>query len=202
MSDVDAYKKNRIFVSKMTIASVSSLAIPYFTASCLDPHHARILSNTRKITYISNRVKSLNIDSYELALEALHSTEPGEKPNISLVARTYGVDPSNLSKRYRGVTGSKEAHYNNRRLLNEAQSRILIKWINGLTERGLPPTNAMLENFAREKSGKEPGKNWASRWKKAHSDKVIWLYSKGLDLERKKSRFGLQIPPIFCAYWP
>jgi hypothetical protein len=45
----------------------------------------------------------------------------------------------------------------------------------------------MLENFAREISGKEPGKNWVSRWKKAHSDKVISLYSSGLDLERKKA---------------
>jgi hypothetical protein len=45
----------------------------------------------------------------------------------------------------------------------------------------------MLENFAREISGKEPGKNWASRWKKAHSDKVISIYSRGLDMERKKA---------------
>uniref|UniRef100_A0A093Y585 Jerky protein like-like n=1 Tax=Talaromyces marneffei PM1 TaxID=1077442 RepID=A0A093Y585_TALMA len=124
---------------------------------------------------------------YELALEALRSLKPGEKLNISLVARTYGVDPSNLSKRFRGVTGSKEAQYNNQRLLSKEQSRALIKWINQLTERGLPPTNSMLENFAREISGKEPGKNWASRWLKAHSDKVISRYSKGLDSDRKKA---------------
>ena len=101
--------------------------------------------------------------SMELALAALRSTEAGEKPNISLVARTYGVSQSALSKRFRGVTGSREDHYNNYRLLNTTQSSALIKWINQLTERGLPPTNAMLENFAREISGKEPGKNWASR---------------------------------------
>ncbi|EEA22190.1 pogo transposable element, putative [Talaromyces marneffei ATCC 18224] len=125
--------------------------------------------------------------SYELALEALRSLKPDEKPNISLVARTYGVNQSNLSKRFRGVTGSKEAQYNNQRLLSKEQSRTLIKWINQLTERGLPPTNSMLENFAREISGKEPGKNWASRWLKAHSDKVISRYSKGLDSDRKKA---------------
>ncbi|KAL3707621.1 hypothetical protein TMatcc_005602 [Talaromyces marneffei ATCC 18224] len=125
--------------------------------------------------------------SYELALEALRSLKPDEKPNISLVARTYGVNQLNLSKRFRGVTGSKEAQYNNQRLLSKQQSRTLIKWINQLTERGLPPTNSMLENFAREISGKEPGKNWASRWLKAHSDKVISRYSKGLDSDRKKA---------------
>jgi hypothetical protein len=125
--------------------------------------------------------------SIELALAALRSVEPGEKPNISLVARTFGVSQSNLSKRYRGVTGSKEEQYNNQRLLNNAQSRALIKWINQLTEQGLPPTNSMLENFAREISGKQPGKNWASRWVKAHSDKIISRYSKGLDMERKRA---------------
>jgi hypothetical protein len=125
------------------------------------------------------------MDQFELALRALHSLEPGEKPNISLVARTYGVDRSQLSRRFRGISGSKEEQYNNQRLLSKEQSTALIKWVNQLTERGLPPTNAMLENFAREISGKEPGKNWVSRWKKAHSNKVISVYSKGLDLERK-----------------
>uniref|UniRef100_A0A093VGD5 Jerky protein like-like n=1 Tax=Talaromyces marneffei PM1 TaxID=1077442 RepID=A0A093VGD5_TALMA len=107
---------------------------------------------------------------YELALEALHSLKPGEKPN-----------------RFRGSTGSTEAQYNNQRLLSKEQSRALIKWINQLTKRGLPPTNSMLENFAREISGKEPGKNWASRWIKAHSDEVISRYSEGLDSDGKKA---------------
>ena len=127
------------------------------------------------------------MDQYELALRALRSLKPGETPNIALVARTYGVDRSQLSRRFRGVSGSKEAQYNSQRLLTKEQSRTRIKWINQLTERGLPPTNAMLENFAREISGKEPGKNWASRWKKAHSDKVISLYSSGIDIDRKKA---------------
>jgi hypothetical protein len=45
----------------------------------------------------------------------------------------------------------------------------------------------MLENFAREISGREPGKNWVSRWKKAHADKVISIYSSGPDPQRKKA---------------
>jgi hypothetical protein len=125
--------------------------------------------------------------SYELALQALRSLEPGEKPNIALVARTYGVNASHLSKRYRGVSGSKQAQYNNQRLLNEEQSKTLIKYINRLTEQGLPPTYTMLANFARDITGKEPGKNWATRWLKSHSDELISRYSMGLDLDRKKA---------------
>jgi hypothetical protein len=50
----------------------------------------------------------------------------------------------------------------------------------------LLPTNAILENFAREISSKEPSKNWVLCWKKAY-DKVISIYSSGLDMERKKA---------------
>jgi Tc5 transposase DNA-binding domain len=84
------------------------------------------------------------------------------------------VDPSNFSKPFRGVTGSKKAQYNNQKIL------ALIKWINQLTERGLPPTNSMLANFARDISDKEPGKN-------CHSDKGISRFSTGLDSDRKKA---------------
>jgi hypothetical protein len=123
----------------------------------------------RKIANISNREISTNMASMELALAALRSADPGEKPNIILVARTYGVSQSGLYKRFYGVTGSKEDQYDKQRILTTTQSRALIKWINQLTDRGLPTTNSMLANFAREISGKEPGKNWPSHWLKAHS---------------------------------
>jgi len=136
--------------------------------------------------------------SMELALAALRSADPGEKPNISLVARTYGVSQSGLYKRFHGITGSKEEHYNTQRILTTSQSKALIKWINQLTERGLPPTNSMLANFAREISGKEPGKNWATRWLKAHSDKVISRFSTGLDVDRKRADSALKYALYFA----
>ena len=125
--------------------------------------------------------------SYELALEALRSVKPGEKPNIALAARTYGVNASQLSKRFQGVSGSKEAQYNNQQLLSNEQSATLIRYINRLTENGLPPTHTMLANFAADITGKRPGKNWVTRWVKAHKDEVISRYSLGLDSDRKKA---------------
>ena len=65
--------------------------------------------------------------SMELALAALRSADPGEKSNISLVARTYGVSQSGLYKRFHGITGSKEEHYNTQRILTTSQSKALIK---------------------------------------------------------------------------
>jgi hypothetical protein len=53
------------------------------------------------------------MDQIELVLQALYSAKPEEKPNISLVARTYGVDCSSLLRHFHGVLGSKEAQYDN-----------------------------------------------------------------------------------------
>ena len=132
---------------QLRIFGICSADLPSFTAWNTKPRETQFCSESRKIANISQRVYSVNMDQIELALEALRSAKPGEKPNISLVARTYGVDRSSLSRHFRGVSGSKEAQYNSQRLLSKQQSRALIKWINELTERGLPPTNQMLVNF-------------------------------------------------------
>jgi hypothetical protein len=47
--------------------------------------------------------------------------------------------------------------------------------------------NSMLVNFARDISGREPGKNWALCWIKAYLDVIISRYAKGLDSDRKKA---------------
>jgi DDE superfamily endonuclease/Tc5 transposase DNA-binding domain len=123
----------------------------------------------------------------DLAIEYLRSLEPGEQIRIRETAKRFGVHYSTLSRRFRQITASKEEQYNSQCLLNKQQSETLIKWINQLTERGLPPTRQILCNFAEEISGKKPGKNWAQRWIKAHSDKVISRYSTGLDMDRKRA---------------
>src|SRR4030081_2633933 len=97
--------------------------------------------------------------SIEAAITYLESLELTEKINYAQVARNYGVDRSTLSRRFRGVQKSRESQYENQRLLNNQQSAQLIKWINDLTDRGLPPSLSMLANFAKELSGKEPGKH-------------------------------------------
>src|SRR5688572_9353943 len=67
---------------------------------------------------------------------------------IQNVANKYGVARSTLSRRLRNVTQSRDEGYDSQRLLTAAQSAALIKYINELTERGLPPTNAMVRAFA------------------------------------------------------
>jgi hypothetical protein len=123
----------------------------------------------------------------DLALEELRSLKPGEKVNITKIAEKYGVNRSTLSRRFNGVTRSKQAHYNNQQFLNDEQSNTLVKWVNRLTERGLPPTRQTLANLAKDITGVEPGKNWPGRWLKKHSHELIYRFSSGLDIDRQRA---------------
>jgi hypothetical protein len=94
--------------------------------------------------------------------EALAELRMQDKPRFSEVAIKYKVDRTRLSKRYHRIHQSREDGYENQRLLDAAQSQALIKLIRELTERGLPPTVAIVRNLAEEIAGRAPGKNWAS----------------------------------------
>ncbi|EED16712.1 conserved hypothetical protein [Talaromyces stipitatus ATCC 10500] len=84
----------------------------------------------------------------ESLMHDIDSKRGSKKINLSLTAKTFGVNRSTLSRRFRNVTGSKQAQYDNQRLLNDQQSKKLLEWIDMLTGRGLPPTPSMLANFA------------------------------------------------------
>ena len=127
------------------------------------------------------------MDPIETALKASESQEPGEYVNYTQIAKHYGVNRATVSKRHRGVQQSKEPKIESQLLLSHIQSEQLIKWTNGLTERGLPPPQGMVSNFAKEISGTEPGKNWISRWVTAHKEELVSKYATGLDRQRKKA---------------
>lgn len=82
-----------------------------------------------------------------------------EAPNYSEYARQFNVPRSTPSKRHRGVQGSNDDTREKNSLLSRIQKLELVKYINMLPARGLPPTNTMVNNFARDISGEKPGKN-------------------------------------------
>ena len=79
---------------------------------------------------------------------AINDLNSQAKPNITATAKKYGCNRSTLSKRYRGVTGSKEAADDQQRLLNQHQSKVLVKYIKKLTKYSSPPTIVMVKRFA------------------------------------------------------
>ena len=82
-----------------------------------------------------------------------------DKPNITANAKKYHCNRSTLSRRFHGVTKSREDEGDLRRLLNNTQLKVLIKYINDLTKRGLPPTVAIVYNIAAGITQQQPRKN-------------------------------------------
>ena len=77
------------------------------------------------------------------------------------------------------------------RFLNTIQLKALIKYINDLTERGLPPTVAMVKNIIAKIVGRQPGYNWPTRWLAAHKDKLKLGYLALINILRKKANSAL-----------
>ena len=86
--------------------------------------------------------------SLEAALTAIESLAPGESINYSKIARDYGVVRSTLARRHQAQTRSRATKGINQRKLSVQQEKELISYIKILTERGLPPTRIIIQNFA------------------------------------------------------
>jgi hypothetical protein len=119
--------------------------------------------------------------------DAISDLESQEFPNIAATAKKHHVNRSTLSRRWRGETGSLEDHIDSVSLLTKQQQKNLVSYINKLTERGIPPTNAMVRNFAHDICQKWPGKNWVYRFIQTHEKTLKSAYLNGADLSRKKA---------------
>ncbi|KAF1363826.1 hypothetical protein EJ07DRAFT_172717 [Lizonia empirigonia] len=102
----------------------------------------------------------------EAALQALDALKPGEDPRYAQVAREYGVDRTTLSRRHQ---------------------QELVKYIETLSKRGLPPTREMIRNFASEIARKPVGKAWADRFIARHRDHLLLKWTSGKDPNRHKA---------------
>jgi hypothetical protein len=96
--------------------------------------------------------------SIKAALAGPSLPEPKEKINYAAKVKKQRVNRSTLPRHCR-VQGTKEAQYDDQWLLNNQQSKTPIQWTTELTKRGLPPSNEMLNNFAKEISEKESWKD-------------------------------------------
>ncbi|KNG48587.1 pogo transposable [Stemphylium lycopersici] len=63
----------------------------------------------------------------------------------------------------------------------------LVKYINTLVSRGLPPSKPMIRNFASQIAQKDVGKNWADRFVRRHQIDLILHWASGLDRNRFKA---------------
>ena len=77
------------------------------------------------------------MDPIDAALATLELQDP---PNYTRTAKEFNVNRSTLSRRHRQITRAREDAMEMKSLLSKQQERTLLRYINLLTKRGLPPT--------------------------------------------------------------
>ncbi|KAH9203172.1 hypothetical protein DL95DRAFT_419258 [Leptodontidium sp. 2 PMI_412] len=101
--------------------------------------------------------KMVDEQAIKAALAAIEAQGIG---NYRQIAKEHKLVHTTLMRRWKGETRSRADFQSevNQNLTNE-QERLLIKQINNLTARSIPPTSQMVKNFAEEMMGRAMGKN-------------------------------------------
>jgi hypothetical protein len=103
------------------------------------------------------------------------------------MAAQYGCSHSALSKRHQGISASGSTKAANQRALPPQQEQELLRYIKQLTERGLPPTRAMIRRFGSDIAKRELGKGWADRYIKRYNVHLISRWATGIDRSRHQA---------------
>ena len=113
------------------------------------------------------------------------------KPNYMSIAKKYEVARTTLRNRFLGQQlSTKAAASKYRQRLTFIQEETLIKHINSLTNRGLPPTSRIVRNLAEEILEGPVGKNWTSDFIKRYKDRLLSIYLRNIDSQRIKAEYA------------
>jgi hypothetical protein len=82
------------------------------------------------------------------AVAAFELQEPNEQLSPRAIAEKFGVERSTLGRRVRGSTRPQQVKAVDQQLLNPQQELELCVYIGDLTDQGLAPTRAMVQNLA------------------------------------------------------
>ena len=85
------------------------------------------------------------MDPIQEAIEEIESREPGDEFSYQAIAKKYGVGRMTLMRRHKGET---ETYGLRKSSLHPQHEAELVRYIETLTERRLPPTRTMIKQFA------------------------------------------------------
>jgi hypothetical protein len=82
------------------------------------------------------------------AIEALERGGEAEEIGYMAIAKQFGVDESTHRRRHQGKCSTRVEAAQEQKDLSTQKEEELVKYIKNLTSKGLPPTRAMIQNFA------------------------------------------------------
>ncbi|EMD67024.1 hypothetical protein COCSADRAFT_351630 [Bipolaris sorokiniana ND90Pr] len=121
------------------------------------------------------------MDSISKAIAAIDSQGPEGQISYREAAKIFGVDRNTLARRHQNKTQSRDDATHQRQLLSPPQESELIKYIQDLTERALPPTRSIIKNYVSVIAEWEPSDSWISRFLRRHRDQLTTKFVTGID---------------------
>ncbi|KAG9186011.1 hypothetical protein G6011_02567 [Alternaria panax] len=127
------------------------------------------------------------MDPIQEAIEEIESRELGDEFSYQAIAKKYGVGRMTLMRRHKGET---ETYGLRKSSLHPQHEAELVRYIETLTERRLPPTRTMIQQFASQLAGKPVSESWVSRYLRRHPNHLISRSGKAMAKERTKADSG------------
>jgi hypothetical protein len=118
------------------------------------------------------------------AIAAINVHKAGDKPSYRQTAKRFGVDRTMLARRHQGKTRSHAGEAQQRMLLSPQQEKQLVRYIEGLKKRGLPPTREMIQNFALVVAKWEVSDAWVTRFLGQNDAFLTSKWTVGMDRTR------------------
>jgi hypothetical protein len=140
--------------------------------------------NNTSILSFSTHDNSTTIAPIDKAIADLKFHEQDGVFSIRGIANKHDVEYSTLRRRWTGQTGPRAARYASQQLLSPQQEEGLVEYSGGLTARGVPPTRAMIRNFASNVSKQHVGNGWVTRFINRNHNHRISKWSAGMDVVR------------------
>jgi hypothetical protein len=124
----------------------------------------------------------VNNEAIQLAIADLESQEC---PNYTATAKKYNISRVTLARRHQGIQQSRDKINSiHHKLLTTAQEEVIIKHINSLTDRAIPPTPKILSNIVQEVVKQDIGEHWVPRFCKRYQDQIKSRYLRAIDQQR------------------
>jgi hypothetical protein len=109
----------------------------------------------------------------EAALAAIEARDTTQPLVYTHFANQFGVDRRTLARRHQRITSSRASKELEQYAVHPQQELELVRYINQLTERGLPPTRAMIRNFSSQLAKTKLGVHWVNRFLQRHDAELI-----------------------------
>jgi hypothetical protein len=112
-------------------------------------------------------------------------------------AEKFGVNQSTLGRRVKGRTGSRTQGYQRQQKLPPPEELEVLRHIDELTVKGVPPTIPLVSNLATEVAHEPVGLNWAYRFIHHHQHHLISKQTTGMNRTRHLADSGVKYKEFF-----